>query len=108
MTKQMPRIPSCTTTRRPPRAAGVAAALSLSLLLAFAGTASAQLVNYGEAMGAYKDNRDSGVRVIDQTTPGVTAKARVRVRWSRTRWSTRLRWYSPTARSSCRRTRPTW
>lgn len=75
MTKQMPQIPSCTTPRRPPRAAGVAAALSLSL--AFAGTASAQLVNYGEAMGAYKDNRDSGVRVIDQTTPGVTAKARV-------------------------------
>ncbi|RYZ05053.1 MAG: hypothetical protein EOO24_12630 [Comamonadaceae bacterium] len=46
-------------------------------LLSLAGAASAQLVNYGEQLGAYKDNQQSGVRLIDATTPGVTAKARV-------------------------------
>lgn len=47
------------------------------LLLLAAGGASAQLLNYGEAIGAYKDQKDGGVKLIDGVTPGVTAKARV-------------------------------
>lgn len=47
------------------------------ILLAGAGAASAQLVNYGEAMGTYKDQRTSGVRVVDSVTPGVTARSAV-------------------------------
>ena len=39
--------------------------------------ASAQLVNYGEALGAYKDSKEAGIRLVDGVTPGVTAKARV-------------------------------
>jgi len=46
-------------------------------LLALGGHASAQLVNYGEAMGAYKDSKEAGVKLVDGVTPGVTAKARV-------------------------------
>ncbi|VWX61731.1 conserved exported hypothetical protein [Burkholderiales bacterium 8X] len=46
-------------------------------LVAMAGGASAQLVNYGEALGAYKDSREAGVKLVDGVTPGVTAKARV-------------------------------
>ena len=46
-------------------------------LLAMAGGASAQLVNYTEALGAYKDSKEAGVKLIDGVTPGVTAKARV-------------------------------
>ncbi|MGK6307231.1 hypothetical protein [Variovorax sp. DT-64] len=50
----------------------VAAALG-----ALANGASAQLVNYGEALGAYKDSKEAGIRLVDGVTPGVTAKARV-------------------------------
>jgi hypothetical protein len=46
-------------------------------LLAMAGGTSAQLVNYTEALGAYKDSKEAGVKLIDGVTPGVTAKARV-------------------------------
>ena len=46
-------------------------------LLAVAGGASAQLVNYSEALGAYKDSKEAGVKLVDGVTPGVTAKARV-------------------------------
>ncbi len=42
-----------------------------------AGGAQAQLVNYGEQLGNYKDNKDAGVKLIDGVTPSVTAKARV-------------------------------
>ena len=48
-----------------------------ALALALAGGASAQLVNYGAALGAYKDQRDGGVKLIDSVTPGVTAKTQV-------------------------------
>lgn len=48
-----------------------------ALALGCAGAAQAQLVNYGEQLGAYKDNKDSGVRLIDATTPGVAAQAKV-------------------------------
>jgi hypothetical protein len=50
----------------------VAAALG-----ALADGASAQLVNYGEALGAYKDSKEAGIKLVDGVTPGVTAKARV-------------------------------
>lgn len=54
------------------RRAGAAA-----LLLGLGFGAQAQLVNYGEAMGAYKDQKDGGIKLIDGVTPGVSAKARV-------------------------------
>ncbi|AMM24592.1 hypothetical protein [Variovorax sp. PAMC 28711] len=47
------------------------------LCLATAGPAAAQLVNYSEALGAYKDSREAGIKLVDGVTPGVTAKARV-------------------------------
>ena len=39
--------------------------------------AQAQLVNYGEQLGAYKDMASSGVRLNDGVFPSVSAKARV-------------------------------
>ncbi|RYF51010.1 MAG: hypothetical protein EOO27_30725 [Comamonadaceae bacterium] len=39
--------------------------------------AQAQLVNYGEQLGAYKDMASSGVRLQDGVYPSVSAKARV-------------------------------
>lgn len=39
--------------------------------------AQAQLVNYGEQLGAYKDMGSSGVRLQDGVYPSVSAKARV-------------------------------
>lgn len=39
--------------------------------------AQAQLVNYGEQLGAYKDLAQSGVRLNDGVYPSVSAKARV-------------------------------
>ena len=53
------------------------ASLLATGLLAMAGGTSAQLVNYTEALGAYKDSKEAGVKLIDGVTPGVTAKARV-------------------------------
>lgn len=53
------------------------ASLFATGLLAMAGGTSAQLVNYTEALGAYKDSKEAGVKLIDGVTPGVTAKARV-------------------------------
>ena len=49
-----------------------AAALALC-----AGGAQAQMVNYGEQLGAYKDMAQSGVRLNDGVYPAVSAKARV-------------------------------
>ena len=53
-----------------------------SALLAVAGAfcalpAAAQLVNYSEALGAYKDSKEAGIKLVDGVTPGVTARARV-------------------------------
>ena len=45
--------------------------------MAAACCASAQLINYSESLGAYKDLRDGGVKLIDGVTPGVAAKASV-------------------------------
>ena len=53
------------------------ASFAVLLLALAAGGASAQLVNYGEALGAYKDSKEAGVKLVDGVTPGVTAKARV-------------------------------
>ncbi|RYF66617.1 MAG: hypothetical protein EOO22_20760 [Comamonadaceae bacterium] len=53
------------------------ASLLATGLLAVAGGASAQLVNYSEALGAYKDSKEAGIKLVDGVTPGVTAKARV-------------------------------
>ncbi|WP_298209725.1 hypothetical protein [Acidovorax sp.] len=39
--------------------------------------AQAQMVNYGEQLGAYKDLAQSGVRLNDGVYPSVSAKARV-------------------------------
>ena len=47
------------------------------LMLGLCVGAQAQLVNYGEALGAYKDQKDGGIKLIDGITPGVSAKARV-------------------------------
>lgn len=47
------------------------------LLIGMAAPAQAQLINYNEQLGVYKDNRESGVKVIDSVTPGVAARARV-------------------------------
>jgi hypothetical protein len=54
-----------------------AAAALVGACFTFAGHASAQLVNYGEALGAYKDSKEAGIKLVDGVTPGVTAKARV-------------------------------
>ena len=54
----------------------IASFLATPLVL-LASSASAQLVNYTEALGAYKDSKEAGVKLIDGVTPGVTAKARV-------------------------------
>ena len=53
-----------------------------SAVLALAGAlcalpAAAQLVNYSEALGAYKDSKEAGIKLVDGVTPSVTAKARV-------------------------------
>lgn len=55
----------------------VATVVVAAALGALANGASAQLVNYGEALGAYKDSKEAGIRLVDGVTPGVTAKARV-------------------------------
>ena len=47
-----------------------------ALLLGASG-AQAQMVNYGEQLGAYKDMSQSGVRLNDGVYPSVSAKARV-------------------------------
>ncbi|RYF41598.1 MAG: hypothetical protein EOO27_46150 [Comamonadaceae bacterium] len=50
----------------------------IAMALAMAGVpAAAQLVNYSEALGAYKDSKEAGIKLVDGVTPGVTAKARV-------------------------------
>lgn len=53
------------------------AALMASLCAAAAAGAQAQLINYGEALAAYKDQKEGGIKLIDSVTPGVSAKARV-------------------------------
>jgi hypothetical protein len=46
--------------------------------VAFAGvSAHAQLVNYGEQLGNYKDVKESGVKLNDGVFPAVAAKTRV-------------------------------
>lgn len=53
-------------------------ALAVGVVLAAAGlTAQAQMVNYGEQLGSYKDMAQSGVRLNDGVYPSVSAKARV-------------------------------
>lgn len=55
-------------------------AISAVLATSFAACAmpaAAQLVNYSEALGAYKDSKEAGIKLVDGVTPGVTAKARV-------------------------------
>ena len=46
-------------------------------LVLFAAGAQAQMVNYGDQLGAYKDRAQSGVRLNDGVYPSVSAKARV-------------------------------
>ena len=46
-------------------------------LVLFAAGAQAQMVYYGEQLGAYKDMAQSGVRLNDGVYPSVSAKARV-------------------------------
>lgn len=50
---------------------------SASALALLSAGAQAQLVNYGEQLGAYKDMASSGVRLNDGVYPSVSAKARV-------------------------------
>lgn len=52
-------------------------ALLAALCLGATPAAQAQLLNYGEALAAYKDQKEAGIKLIDAVTPGVTAKARV-------------------------------
>jgi hypothetical protein len=51
--------------------------LVVALMSMAAAGAQAQLVNYGEQLSAYKDARESGVKVNDSTFPAVSAKTRV-------------------------------
>ena len=46
-------------------------------LLFGAAAVQAQLVNYGEQLSAYKDAKETGVRLNDATFPAISAKARV-------------------------------
>lgn len=46
-------------------------------VLGLAGSASAQLVNYNEQLGNYKENKDAAIKVNDTVSPGVAARARV-------------------------------
>jgi hypothetical protein len=51
---------------------------ALGAALAFGCTAAqAQLVNYTEQLSAYRDARESGVRLNDATFPAVSAKSRI-------------------------------
>lgn len=68
-----------TRNMTPPRRAWRALSLCWgagALALLGAG-AQAQMVNYGEQLGAYKDMAQSGVRLNDGVYPSVSAKARV-------------------------------
>ena len=47
------------------------------LALGLAMSVHAQLVNYTEHIGAYKDMQASGIRLQDTVSPGIEAKARV-------------------------------
>jgi hypothetical protein len=51
--------------------------LAVALMSMAGAGAQAQLVNYGEQLSAYKDARESGVKVNDSTFPAVSAKTRV-------------------------------
>jgi hypothetical protein len=61
--------------RRPWRAVGMGFSAGVLALLGLG--AQAQLVQYGEQLGAYKDMASSGVRLNDGVYPSVSAKARV-------------------------------
>lgn len=51
---------------------------AVAVLIALgAASTQAQLVNYSEAMSAYKDARSAGVQLNDGVTPGISAKASV-------------------------------
>ena len=52
-------------------------AAALPLLLLGWGAAQAQMVQYNEQLGAYKDQRDGGVKLQDGTFPAVSAKSAV-------------------------------
>ena len=69
------KIRDMNSPRRALRALGFCGG-ACALLLLGAG-AQAQLVNYGEQLGAYKDMASSGVRLQDGVYPSVSAKARV-------------------------------
>ena len=60
-------------------------ALLPALLLLGAGLAQAQLVQYNEQISAYKDQKDSGVKLQDGTFPAVSAKANVAMALARNR-----------------------
>jgi hypothetical protein len=60
---------------RPWRALGMGCSAGVLALLGLG--AQAQLVQYGEQLGAYKDMASSGVRLNDGVYPSVSAKARV-------------------------------
>ena len=62
-------------SRRPLRTLAASAGAMAAVMLATG--AQAQLVNYGEQLGAYKDLAQSGVRLNDGVYPSVSAKARV-------------------------------
>lgn len=48
-----------------------------SVLFAAHVSASAELLNYNEALGAYKDQASTGIKANDSVFPGVSAKASV-------------------------------
>nr|HPK31148.1 hypothetical protein [Ottowia sp.] len=52
-------------------------AAALPLLLLGWAAAQAQMVQYNEQLGAYKDQRDGGVKLQDGTFPAVSAKSAV-------------------------------
>lgn len=67
------------TERTSPRHAQrtLAAWIGAGALALLGAGAQAQMVNYGEQLGAYKDMAHSGVRLNDGVYPSVSAKARV-------------------------------
>lgn len=52
-------------------------ALCAALFLAGTGAASAQMLNYGEQLGAYRDQQTGGIKLQDSVSPGVAARTRV-------------------------------
>lgn len=68
---------TCNVSRRPHHWGLAARCVAAVALAGGAAAAHAQLVNYNEQLGNYKDMGQSGVKLQDSVYPSVSAKARV-------------------------------